>query len=158
MKALRMSTSAVVVIFTASLLAPRAIESVEPIDGSRAPIASSSLRNLLHRAMLVGASRQAQETQAPPEKSKVIVQLPDGESRETVKKVCGSCHSTDIFARQRHSREIWSSILDSMTSRGMNASDDDLDTVLNYLATNLGPEKKGDSNPTSPQAHRPESN
>jgi hypothetical protein len=142
-KVICISTCALMVLFTASLFTSCETENVEEIEGQRAAIASLNLRNFLkNKAILMGNPLQAQE---PPGKSNVTVPLPDGEGRDTVKKVCGTCHSTDIFARQRHSRDMWSSILDNMTSRGMNASDDDLDAVLNYLATNLGPEKKGDS-------------
>ena len=78
---------------------------------------------------------------APPRPAKTsAVALPPGEGLETVKKLCSMCHGTDTFARQRHTRHKWNQIIDNMVSKGMEASDDDLEKMADYLGTNLGPD------------------
>jgi cytochrome c5 len=67
------------------------------------------------------------------------VPLPDGDGKALTQKTCSGCHSTDVFARQRHDEEKWNQIIDNMTSKGLTASDDDLDKIAKYLATFLGP-------------------
>ncbi len=78
------------------------------------------------------------------------IPLPDGKGKEETKKLCGSCHSTNLWAGQRHTREEWSAIIDTMASRGLEATDDQLEIVTTYLATYLGPKKdaSSDSAPT----------
>jgi quinoprotein glucose dehydrogenase len=66
--------------------------------------------------------------------------LPEGEGRDVTERVCSTCHSTDIFARQHHTRGEWSSIIDNMVSNGLGASHDQLDEIRNYLVVNLSPQ------------------
>lgn len=68
--------------------------------------------------------------------------LPDGKGKDVTKRVCSGCHSVAVFAQQRQSQEKWASVLDQMIAKGLDASDDDLTTILNYLSTNLGDSKQ----------------
>ena len=77
------------------------------------------------------------------------IPLPDGTGKDTTKRVCGNCHSTNIWVKQRHSAEKWSSIIDNMLSKGMEASDDDIGIVNDYLGTYLLPPPK-DAAPAPP--------
>jgi hypothetical protein len=70
------------------------------------------------------------------------IPLPEGTGKETTKRVCGNCHSTNIWVNQRHTPEKWSSIIDNMLSKGMEASDDDLAIVNDYLGKYLPPPTK----------------
>jgi len=83
-----------------------------------------------------------------------VLPLPEGKGKDTTKRVCGKCHSTNVFAQQRHTSKQWSSIIDNMVSKGMEASDDDLDEILDYLAANfpLVP-KKDVPVPSTPEQH-----
>lgn len=54
------------------------------------------------------------------------------------KRLCSGCHAVTAFAQQRHSGDQWDVILDNMVSRGLEASDEDLEAVHNYLVTYLG--------------------
>lgn len=79
---------------------------------------------------------------AAPEKNKDAgskIVLPDGPGKEVTARLCSQCHSTDVWAQQRHTRGEWSSIIDNMVSRGLEATDDQLDDINNYLATYFGP-------------------
>jgi hypothetical protein len=70
------------------------------------------------------------------------IPLPEGPGKNTTKRVCGNCHSTNVWIKQRHTTEKWSSIIDNMVTKGMEASDDDLATVNEYLGKYLAPPPK----------------
>ena len=82
------------------------------------------------------------------------IPLPDGDGKELTQKVCSTCHGTDIFAKQKHNLERWNQIIDNMTSKGMVASDDDLDKIAAYLSTYLGPDHPAGTqpDPSAPKA------
>jgi hypothetical protein len=80
-----------------------------------------------------------QAAQTPPNVPIPSVALPDGKGKELAVKLCSTCHSTNIWANQHHTAEQWNSIIDLMVSRGMQASDDDIDTISGYLTANFGP-------------------
>ena len=73
--------------------------------------------------------------------------LPEGKGKDVTKRVCSGCHALSVFAEQRHSEDEWDAILQTMISKGMDASDDDLATVSQYLASYLGPKKQDAPNP-----------
>jgi mono/diheme cytochrome c family protein len=83
------------------------------------------------------------------DKSKSSDPLPDGKGKDVTKRACSACHSVNVFAQQRHTGDQWDAILDSMVSKGLSASDDDLDTIHNYLVTYLGPAKPDVPNTSS---------
>jgi quinoprotein glucose dehydrogenase len=63
----------------------------------------------------------------------VSVALPEGKGRQVTARACSTCHTVDIFSHQRHSLDEWSSIVDNMVSKGMEAPDDELDEISYYL-------------------------
>jgi len=84
-------------------------------------------------AILGAGSFFAQEK--TPEK---VPDLPEGDGKATVVRICSKCHGLDRFASARKSREDWESILDRMGEAGLKMSDEEYDTVLNYLSKHLG--------------------
>jgi mono/diheme cytochrome c family protein len=90
---------------------------------------------------------QAAAKDDKPTAAQAEVKLPDGKGKDVTQRVCSSCHGVNLFAAQRHTSEKWSSIIDSMVSRGLEASDEDLATINDYLATNLGPKKDAPATP-----------
>ena len=74
--------------------------------------------------------------------------LPEGKGKDITKKVCSGCHSVSMFATQRHDHEQWSAIIDQMVGKGLDASDDQLNQINDYLATYLGPKKDSDPPPS----------
>lgn len=64
--------------------------------------------------------------------------LPAGEGRDTTTRLCSTCHSVEKFAHERHDKDRWDEIITDMVSKGMDASDDDLEKVSNYLSIHLG--------------------
>lgn len=74
--------------------------------------------------------------------------LPEGKGKDVVKRLCSGCHAVTVFAKERHTPEKWASIVDNMVSKGMDASDEELETINTYLSTNLAPPK--DAPPATP--------
>ncbi len=61
-------------------------------------------------------------------------QLPEGPGRDTVVKVCGSCHDPITAASVRLTRDGWQSTINDMVTRGAKGTDDELAQVLDYLS------------------------
>src|SRR5579875_398100 len=55
--------------------------------------------------------------QAPPKTSERQA-LPDGAGKDTLQRVCGSCHSPNIVLGRGMTRDQWSEVVNSMISRG----------------------------------------
>ena len=70
--------------------------------------------------------------------------LPQGEGREEVFYLCSACHSIKTVVQQKLSREVWDKTLDYMVAeQGMPELDaEDRLKILNYLGSNVSPEKK----------------
>jgi competence ComEA-like helix-hairpin-helix protein len=65
--------------------------------------------------------------------------LPPGEGQAIVQQKCASCHALKVVTGKKASRQQWSTIVDRMITRGADVDDDDIDTLLDYLAKNFGP-------------------
>src|ERR1035438_8795674 len=63
--------------------------------------------------------------------------LPDGPGNAVVQKMCTPCHGLENVVRSRMTKERWGSVVDDMVSRGAVGTDDEIDQVINYLATNF---------------------
>ncbi len=80
-------------------------------------------------AVASGAARTAfGQTVAP------VSQLLPAPERDTMVRVCSACHSPEIAATQRLSRQGWSGLVDTMASRGAQASDAEFKQIVDYLA------------------------
>ena len=66
-------------------------------------------------------------------------------AKETLDRVCGACHSVETVTSQRRTRAQWQESINSMISRGAEASDQEFALILNYLAANYSP-----SSPAAP--------
>jgi hypothetical protein len=102
----------------------------------------------------LAASFQAASDAKKPSTPQPDIPLPEGKGRDLTKKLCGTCHSNNVWAIQKHTAEKWSSIIDNMVSKGLEASDDELATVNDYLAANFAPPSKD----TTPPATAPPAN
>jgi competence protein ComEA len=63
--------------------------------------------------------------------------LPQGPGRDTVIRVCGSCHAADNVVSHGQSREDWEATVGTMAGFGMSASDEEVADILDYLAKNF---------------------
>ena len=80
-----------------------------------------------------------------------VSQLPDGPNRETVQRICSSCHSVQMFLGRGMTREQWSGVVSNMIGRGAKISDEEFDQVVEYLGKTLPPGKQGGGGPHSCQ-------
>jgi hypothetical protein len=67
----------------------------------------------------------------------ISAELPEGEGRPSVVKICGRCHGVETFSRLRVSSGQWRSIVTDMQQRGANGSEQEMQAVLNYLSRYL---------------------
>jgi competence ComEA-like helix-hairpin-helix protein len=65
--------------------------------------------------------------------------LPEAKGKDLYEKICGSCHGTDVVFKTRTSKEKWKATVDEMASRGAEGTDEQLDTIIEYLAKCFGP-------------------
>lgn len=77
-----------------------------------------------------------------PQPVKAVVQpgvLPQGAGRNVAQRLCGTCHSLVLVTANGHTEAEWDSIVARMESNGMQASADDINTVIDYLSKALPP-------------------
>ena len=85
---------------------------------------------------------QAQQAPAPPDaaaQQQAIKSLPPGPGRDQVVRVCTGCHLLNVVTTQRKNESDWTDTVVEMRNRGANASDDDMEKIVEYLAKNFGP-------------------
>jgi competence ComEA-like helix-hairpin-helix protein len=63
--------------------------------------------------------------------------LPEGKGKQLVEDVCGNCHGLDFVLAEHGNKERWASIVNQMVARGATGSDEDLRTIVEYLAKNF---------------------
>jgi len=91
---------------------------------------------MLSSALLFGAGQDTKEGSA------------DAKGKATFERICSGCHELDTVTTSRFTQNGWAQKVDDMTSRGANASDDEVAEIVAYLTKNYG---KLDIN-TAPQA------
>jgi competence protein ComEA len=64
--------------------------------------------------------------------------LPEGKGKDVVEQVCGACHGTDLVSARRATKQGWGYIVDDMVSRGASASNEQIQSINEYLAKNFG--------------------
>jgi Quinohemoprotein amine dehydrogenase A, alpha subunit, haem binding len=67
--------------------------------------------------------------------------LPDGKGKAELIHSCTACHDTNLVVRVKKTPEDWKKTVYEMADRGVDASDEELDTIVRYLSTNFGLEK-----------------
>jgi hypothetical protein len=76
------------------------------------------------------------------------VTLPDGAGKAIVQRMCVGCHSLKTVTSKHATKDQWSTIVQQMVSRGADGTDEEIDTVVDYLAKNFPPltqDKSGQS-------------
>ncbi|HLI85808.1 MAG TPA: cytochrome c [Bryobacteraceae bacterium] len=67
--------------------------------------------------------------------------MPDGKGKDLIMQICTDCHGADVITAQHNTKDGWASIVDSMVSRGASGTKEQLDTIVDYLTKNFGPQK-----------------
>jgi competence protein ComEA len=80
-------------------------------------------------ALCVLASIAAAQTQSAPH---------DDEAKALLERTCTKCHKLSDTLSQRNNKERWSAVVDDMIARGAEATDAEIETLVDYLARNFG--------------------
>jgi len=73
-----------------------------------------------------------------PLAAQVVNPLPQDPDQQFVTGRCVICHSLEMIAQQRQSREEWTVIVDRMITYGMPMEPGDRERMLSYLVKHLG--------------------
>jgi cytochrome c5 len=65
--------------------------------------------------------------------------LPEGPGKPLVERMCVGCHSLKVVTSKHATKDRWSAIVQQMVSRGAEGTDDEIATVIDYLAANYPP-------------------
>lgn len=65
--------------------------------------------------------------------------LPDGPGKAVVQRDCLTCHSVHTTTSKRGNEDDWANTVSTMIGRGANVSDDDANTIVEYMAAHFGP-------------------
>jgi competence protein ComEA len=68
--------------------------------------------------------------------------LPEGDGKDLVQKVCASCHSVGLITTHHQGRNEWTTTVQRMAEHGASATDEQFNTIVNYLTNNFGPDLK----------------
>src|SRR5260370_33335548 len=82
-----------------------------------------------HAALFCLASVAAAQTQSAPH---------DDSAKALLERPCTKCHNLTSTLSQRNSKERWSAVVDDMIARGAEATDAEINTLVNCLAKNFG--------------------
>ena len=63
--------------------------------------------------------------------------LPDGPAKATVQSVCNQCHSLTYLTNSRMTRPDWEYVVTDMVGRGAPLMEDEIQSVIDYLATSF---------------------
>lgn len=69
--------------------------------------------------------------------------LPPGQGRDTLKRVCTACHDIESIPRLRYSKADWMSLVYSMKDMGADATGAEMDEIIDYLTKNFGKGEEG---------------
>ena len=73
-----------------------------------------------------------------PLAAQVVNRLPQDPDQQFVTGRCVICHSLEMIAQQRQTREEWTLIVDRMITYGMPMEPGDRERMLTYLVKHLG--------------------
>jgi competence protein ComEA len=81
--------------------------------------------------MLTSASQTAGAQDADTKKL-------DADTKKLFERTCSRCHTLVSTYRMRNTRERWAEIVDDMVSRGAEATDDEIEQIIDFLTAHYG--------------------
>ena len=65
--------------------------------------------------------------------------LPEGAQKALLQRTCGgTCHALTTVTGVRRDRAAWTAMVENMVARGAKASDQELKSIVDFLATHAG--------------------
>lgn len=65
---------------------------------------------------------------------------PDAQGKKLLENVCGpACHPTDFVTSRRATKDEWRHTVEAMVKKGADATEDEFQTIVDYLARNFAP-------------------
>ncbi len=100
------------------------------------------------------AQDAGQATTAPssPSLPKPVVELPEGDGKAIATEYCQDCHKLTNLMKARKAPDDWRDSLQTMMDRGARLPQDKIDTLVQYLAKNFGPQTNAPSTGNAPAA------
>jgi competence ComEA-like helix-hairpin-helix protein len=71
--------------------------------------------------------------------SVALAQMPDGAGRDVAVKLCGNCHDAEVVKQYHLGKDGWTDTISKMIEKGAEGTDEQFNTVLDYLVKNFGP-------------------
>jgi competence protein ComEA len=125
-------------------------------NGGFAILTGVLMLRFIAASSLIGFCLLFAVAQSAPPKAGVDA-LPEGPGKQVVQKNCLSCHGVRIATSKRGTEDDWAATVSQMIGRGANISDDDADTIVEYMAAHFGPEnsKSKESNQSKSASSAP---
>jgi mono/diheme cytochrome c family protein len=73
------------------------------------------------------------------------VDLPQGPGKDILENTCEECHGADRIVEKAWTKDKWRTTVNDMVSRGASLKPEEIDTLVDYLATYFGPDNKPDN-------------
>ena len=70
------------------------------------------------------------------------IKLPEGEGKKLVENICTKCHELDGVVGMKNTKAAWNKVVDEMVGRGAEGTDQEFETIVDYLAKNFGRDAK----------------
>jgi competence protein ComEA len=96
--------------------------------------ASLATFTLIGSMLSAGMTAAAVQDSAAPDPG---AGMPDGPGKDVTVRICGVCHEARRTASLRLTREGWDELIGEMVKRGAKATDQERETVLDYLTANF---------------------
>lgn len=65
--------------------------------------------------------------------------LPEAPGKAVTERMCKPCHGLENVIRRKYTKDKWADVVEEMIARGAKGSDEDIDQVIDYLASHFGP-------------------
>ena len=101
---------------------------------------STLLRSILVFVAGSGATLIAVVARPSPPLWAAQTVLPEGPGRDVTQKICSQCHGAETVASVRHTPDGWREVIARMVTAGAQGSEQELDTVAQYLAAHFAAE------------------
>jgi competence protein ComEA len=63
--------------------------------------------------------------------------MPDGKGKAVVERICYDCHGPENITKKALTKDEWEDVVNDMVAMGATGTDDELNTIVQYLAANF---------------------